>query len=481
MVTSLRAILVVPIVVLMTGVALLSCGTNSGIPALAQPGISTVVITAINGDTNARAKAVAIQSDGKIVAVGYSYDGTKNVFALARYINDGVTDGTLDGSFGTGGIVTTPIGTVDAQAQALAVQSDGKLVVAGFAFFGGQYRFALARYDDTDGSLDASFNPCPVMPTEPCDGIVTTAIDTVDDRAFAVAIQSDDKIVVAGYSNEDTGTGIQSRLVVVRYKADGTLDDTFDSDGIAIFDASTYVSSSDPTAMIFSAGAFALAIQSDQKLVAAGFAYMSLTDGNQMRRQDEFLLVRYNPDGSPDSTLNGGDLLNASGAVTTAIGKVNDDVNALAVDENGKLVAAGSSYDTQGTFGVVRYNSDGTLDTTFNGTGKVTTAIDTNASVSAVAIQTDGKLVVAGRGYNNTYGKFAIARYNTDGHLDGTFGSSGKVSTAITYGAEAFGLAIQDGKPIAAGYSQAQQEPEKFTLVRYLTDGTVDTTFPPQP
>jgi uncharacterized delta-60 repeat protein len=462
------------IFVLMTGASLLSCGSSSGTTALAKAGISTVVITTIDANTNARAKAVAIQSDGNIVAAGYSYDGAKNVFALARYINDGVMDGTLDAGFGTGGIVTTPIGTVNAEAQALVVQaSDQKLVVAGFSYDGAQNVFSLVRYN-TDGSLDtAGFGSGT--------GIVTTSVGSLDDRAFAVAIQSDGKIIVAGYSSEVSGNGIQSRLAVVRYNTDGTLDDTFDSDGMAIFDSSTYVSSSDPTAKIFSAGASALAIQADDKLVAAGFAYMNLTDGNKMRQQDEFLLVRYNPDGSPDSTLNGGDETNTSGAVTTLIDKVNDDAYALAVDGD-KLIAAGSSYTTRGRFAVVRYNSDGTLDTTFNNTGKVTTDVDSNAGASAVAVETDEKVVVAGRGYNNTYAKFALVRYNTDGRPDGTFGSSGKVSTAITYGAEAFGLVIQsDGKPVAAGYSRAQQEPEKFTLVRYLTDGKVDTTFPLQP
>jgi uncharacterized delta-60 repeat protein len=446
--------------VLMAGTALLSCGRSGSTPPLAPPGISSVVITAV-GTMNARAQAVAVQSsDQKVVAAGSSYDGAKNVFALTRYN----TDGSLDAAgFGTGGIVTTAIGTVDDQAQALVIQpSDGKLVVAGFSYDGAQNVFALARYN-TDGSLDAGgFGT---------GGIVTTAIGSVDDRAFAVAIQSTGEIVAAGYSSEDTGAGIRSRLALVRYKTDGTPDNTFDSDGIVILDSITIPSST---------GAFALTIQTISAvdyLVAAGFAHIGA--------QDEFLLVRYDLNGNLDANFNSTG--SEPGVVTSAIGAINDRAFALAIQTMSAvdyLVAAGSSYAAgQSSIALARYTTAGILDTTFNTTGKVTTAILTDAAAFALAIQPDTKIVVAGSAYNNTYSEFVLARYDSTGSLagslDGTFGSGGKVHTAITYGAEAFGLAIQgDGKPVAAGYSQAQLEPEKFTLVRYSdTDGSVDPGF----
>ena len=479
MVSPLRAILV-----LITGALLLSCGSSSSTTALAKPGISTVVITAIdtNTNTNARAKAVAVQSDGKIVAAGYWYDGAKNVFALARYINDGVTDGTLDGSFGTGGIVTTPVGTVDAEAQAMVIQPDGKLVVAGFSYNGSQYVFTLARYINdgvTDGALDASFGS---------GGIVATPVGSVDDRAFAVAIQSDGKIVVAGYSSVVTGTSIQSRIALARYINDGVTDGALDGS----FGAGGMVATT--VAVASGASANALAVEPDPNppngdlLIVAGVANgVSVTTGSTTTTQDVFLVARYKEDGSADSTFNGGDASNMTGVVTTAVGTVKDQAYAVAIQpSDGNVVVAGSSFVTaQRQMALARYNAlDGTLDTTFNKTGTVTTAIDANSTASALAIQpADGKLVAAGTGYNNTYGEFILARFNTDGHLDGTFSSGGKVTTAITYGAEAFGLAIQpaDGKPIAAGYSQARGESEQFTLVRYTTAGKVDTTFPPQP
>jgi uncharacterized delta-60 repeat protein len=482
------AFLLRPLLALMAGVSLLSCG-SSGTTSFAKPGISTVVITAIPGMTSSRAQAIAIQADGNIVAAGSANNGSQNVFALARY---NAPDGSLDANFNGTGLVTTAIGTVDDQAQALVVQSsDQKLVVAGFSYDGSQYVFALARYN-TDGSPDAGFGT---------GGIVTTPIGLVDDEAFAIAIQSDDKIVAAGYSSEMNGSSIQSRVALVRYNADGSLDPTFnpvDHNGIVILDSSTYVSSSDPAAIIFSAKAFALTTQSDggeEKLVAAGLAYRTVPNGDKTRKQNEFLLVRVHPNGSPDSGFNGGDAANISGIVTTAIGTDygNDQAYALAVDMNGKLVAAGSSYVAQGMVAVVRYNSDGSLDTTFNTTGKVTTTINTNGGAAALRLyvnaQSVEQIVIAGTGFNNTYGEFILARYNPDGGLDKTFGSGGKVDTAILYGAGAFGLAIQpDGSPIAAGFSDGYfnpppqpQAPDQFTLVRYTNNGKVDTTFPPQP
>jgi uncharacterized delta-60 repeat protein len=132
---------------------------------------------------------LAIQSDGKLVAAGYSYNSTPYVYTLARYN----TNGSLDTTFGTGGKVTTAIGTVIDKAVALAIQADGKLVAAGYSNNGTQTVFALVRYN-TNGSLDTTFGT---------GGIVTTAIGT-NDVATSLAIQSDGKLVTAGYSYNGT-------------------------------------------------------------------------------------------------------------------------------------------------------------------------------------------------------------------------------------------------------------------------------------
>jgi len=479
-VLPLRAILA-----LIACVVSLSCGSSGNSNALAPPGISTVVITnifpAITPPTSSRAQAVAIQADGKIVAAGYADDGTKNVFALARYNS---ADGSLDPGFGTGGIVTTPVGSVDAEGRALAIQTDGKLVAVGFSFNGSQEVFTLVRYNEADGSLDGAFGS---------GGVVTTAIGSLDDRAFAVAIQPDGKIVVAGYTSAIFNSAVQSSIAVVRYNTDGSLDTAgFGTNGVVI---------TTPDAVSASgAAANGLVIQpADQKLVVAGVASGApVTIGSTTIYEDTLLVARYNPNGSVDATWNGGNPSNLTGLVTTAIGTAyeKDEASAVAIDQNGKVVVAGSTYVTLRTLAVVRYNTDGSLDITFNGTGKVSTTIQVNAGATALSLSTNAQLVeqivVAGVGYNNTYPEFILARYNPTGQLDPTFGSGGTVFTEIMYGAEAFGLAIQsDGQPIAAGYSHGfpqsppqplpPQQPDMFTLVRYTTSGIVDTTFPPPP
>jgi uncharacterized delta-60 repeat protein len=501
MVILLRALLA-----LMTGLVFVSCGSSSNSNALAKPGISTVVITPIAPDINARATAAAIQSDGKIVAAGYSFDGGKNVFALIRYLNDGVSDGTPDTTFGTNGIVTTPIGTVDAEAQALAVQSaDQKLVVAGFSYNGSQYVFTVARYNP-DGTLDAGFGSGGT-------GIVTTPIGSLDDRAFAVVIQSDGKIVVAGYSTVIAGMAVQSRIALVRYTQAGAADAGFGTNGIVITDPSAlsvpvsgYCNPIDPSTPLpcpspTGIRANAVTIKPDPPngdlIIVAGVANgMTVINGKKVTVQDVILAARYKEDGTPDTSFNGSDLSNATGVVTTAIGTgyENDEATAVAIDENDSVVVAGSAFASQRTVAVVRYTDDGSLDTTFNNKGTVTTPIDTHAGATALGFYLNTQLneqqiVVAGTAYNKTYGEFVLARYNPDGHLDSTFGSGGKVTTEIRYGAGAFGLAMQsDGKPVAAGYSRGytnpppqNQSPSEFTLARYGTDGKLDTTFPPQP
>ena len=143
-------------------------------------------VTTEVGSTDDFARSVAIQSDGKIVAAGFSSNGSDWDFALVRYN----TDGSLDTSFDTDGKVTTAIGSGDDHAVSVAIQSDGKIVAAGYSDNGSDNDFALVRYN-TDGSLDASFDG---------DGKVTTAIGSDWDQAYSVAIQSDGKIVAAGYS-----------------------------------------------------------------------------------------------------------------------------------------------------------------------------------------------------------------------------------------------------------------------------------------
>ena len=383
------------------------------------------VITDIGSSTTDVAYAVAVQSDGKIVAAGSSASD----FALARYS----ADGSLDTTFSSDGKLTTDFGSTD-QALAVAVQSDGKIVMAGAMFNGTNDDFALARYS-ADGALDTTFGT--IVSGSTRSGKVNTDFASSEDSARALAVQSDGKIVAAGTSASD--------FALARYNANGTLDTSLSTDG----KVTTDIGSSTTDA------AYAMAIQSDGRIVVAG------TSNN------DFALARYNADGSLDTSFGTG------GKVTTDIDSGNDDANAVAVQPDGKIVAAGSGVSGGGTrFALARYSADGSLDTSFGTGGKLTTVISTlNDVANAVAVQSDGKIVVAGRTTSQGGTRFALARYNADGSLDTSFGTGGKVDTDIGSGNDDRANAMvvhSDGKIVAAGRSLHGGNND-FGLARYHT------------
>jgi uncharacterized delta-60 repeat protein len=349
------------------------------------------------------------------------------------------TPGALDPSFGTGGKVTTTLGLTDAEAYDLARQPDGKLLAAGASSNGSNDDFALARYNP-NGSLDTSFGS---------GGKVATAFGPSQDGANAIVSQPDGKLVAAGYSLN----GANYDFALARYNADGSLDTSFGSGG----KVTTAIGSGNDSA-------FALALQPDGKLVAAGDSF------NGVDR--DFALARYNVNGSLDTSFGSG------GKVTTWIGSGNDSTYALAVQPDGKLVAGGSNLQgTQSVVALARFNPNGSLDSGFGTGGKVATAFASYAYASALALQLDGKLVVAGTGSTGSQQVFALARYNQDGSLDTGFGSGGKVTTAIGTHDGVEGVALQpDGKLVAAGYARAGSA-DVFALARYNQDGSLDTSF----
>src|SRR5437667_2173 len=257
------------------------------------------VTTDFAGNDDAAFGAV-LQSDGKIVAAGGAKTSRSEDFALARYN----PNGTLDGTFGTGGKVTTDFNGDDDEAHALVLQPDGKLVAAGAAKLSRSQDFALARYS-ANGSLDATFGT---------GGKVTTDFAGNDDAAFALVLQPDGKLGAAG-----RGEGSRSQdFALARYNANGRLDATFGTGGKVTTD---FAGDDDE--------AHALVLQPDGKLVAAGAAKPS--------RSQDFALARYSANGSLDATFGTG------GKVTTDFAGNDDAAFALALQQDGKLVAAGGA------------------------------------------------------------------------------------------------------------------------------------------
>jgi uncharacterized delta-60 repeat protein len=388
----------------------------------------TGMVTTEFSPANDNANSVALQPDGKIVVAGDS-NSSRN-FALARYNSDG----SLDASFGGTGKVTTDFGSTYSWARSVTLQADGKIVAAGATGDGSNYQFAVARYN-ADGSLDTSFDG---------DGKVTTSFGS---RGFAnsVAMGPDGKIVAAGTS----GPWWWSSVAVARYNADGSPDTTFNGTG--------------QVTTVFSTGqgdGRSVALQADGKIVIAGDNY-SFGAGHP----HNFGLIRYNTNGSLDTTFGG------TGKVTISFVSY-ETATSVALQADGKLVVAGyTGSEANFDFAVARCNADGSLDTSFGGTGKVTTEFGSHDMVAGVALQDDGKIVAAG-GTRVSGASFALARYNTNGSLDTSFGGTGKVTTefvAFPYSG-AYSVALQaDGKIVAAGYASDGISKTNFAVARYGT------------
>jgi uncharacterized delta-60 repeat protein len=208
--------------------------------------------------------------------------------------------------------------------------------------------------------------------------------------------------------------------------------------------------------------------QSDGKLVVAGYNSGSNAD---------FSIMRYNANGSLDTSFD------ADGKVITAVSSFSDYANSVVMQADGKLVAAGYSYNASGNknISLVRYNTNGSLDSSFNGNGKIITAVSVASNVAnAVVVQSDGKLVIAGYSYNasgNT--DFALIRYNTNGSLDTSFDGDGKLTTSLGLVSSFANTVIvqPDKKIVAAGYSYDAQGHTTFAVIRYNANGSLDSSF----
>jgi uncharacterized delta-60 repeat protein len=339
--------------------------------------------------------------------------------------------GALDTSFGgTGKVATALSSSGHSYGTASAIQSDGKIIAAGYAYFGNDVDFAVSRYN-TDGSLDLTFDG---------DGMVTTDIGDINDFCYSVAIQSDGKIVVTG------NTANFTQVAVVRYNSDGSLDSTFDFDGIKIISL----------AADFAQG-YSVAIQGDGKILIAAQSFVTVNV--------DFLVIRLNENGNLDSTFgtDGLALVDISG---------DDLVYAMALQTDGKIVVAGtSSMD----FAAIRLNTDGSLDTSFDTDGKVKTPVTIGEDIAtALTLQNDGKIILAG--VTNAPGNLnLLVRYNTDGSLDTSFDSDGMVITSNT--CTVYGVKVQtNGKIVAVGTYPVSASLD-FVVIRYNADGTLDLTF----
>jgi uncharacterized delta-60 repeat protein len=340
--------------------------------------------------------------------------------------------GTLDNTFGTAGKLTTPIGTIGDWGNAVALQTDQKIVVGGYSQTSFTTAdFAVVRYLP-NGDPDPAFG---------VNGKVTTTIEARS-KGNALAIQSDGKIVLAGASSW--------YINLARYNEDGSLDTTFGTGGKVVTDIEGY----------YSERCEAVTILDDEKILVAGYAQHFSND------QPYFLLVRYHPDGSIDSTF---------GENGRAIGSVGE-AYAMALQPDGKIVLGGR---IDFSFALERYTPDGEADPSFGVNGTVTTPFAGAGEGRSVVLQSDGNIVLAGSivpGFDQS--DFALARYTPAGALDNTFGQGGTVTASIGMYSHGSVARIQpDGKIVLAGYARDNSDRLHFAVARYTTSGSFDNTF----
>ena len=403
--------------------------------------------------------AIAIQSDGKIIVGGLvPLSGGGATAALLR-LN---TNGTLDSSFGTGGIVTSDFSITDgAIVFGIAIQPNGQIVAAaegGFLDEGSVGRF------NTDGSLDTTFGT---------NGFATSnSVNSAPGASNAMALQPNGSILV-------TGGGF-----IARYTSTGQVDTTFGTNGVAILNSLVVTG---------------MALQSDGKiLVTTGSGTETVIEtAPPVPSAIAGSISRYNANGTLDTTFG------VSGQASCVASAA-----AIALQSNGKIIVAGTitsglaSYSYNGRiylnnltgFGVVRYNANGSIDTTFNpgvglgSGGGVVTGFGSSFPYSgafALAIQSNGEIVVAGVAGDASFNAYipptqlasaslALARYTTTGQLDTSFGTNGAVITTVGQSniSSVSALAIQsDGKIVAAGNSAVPQRDDvvnNFAVARYL-------------
>ena len=394
--------------------------------------------------------AVVVQPDGRIVTAGAvdSTTGGGSDFLVCRYNPDGSPDAT----FGQGGSVRTDFAGRSDLARAVALQADGRIVVAGSS----GREFALARYHP-NGTPDAGFDG---------DGMLTTAFG-FSGAALDVAIQPDGKIVAAGSASPAPG---EATFALARYQENGSLDTTFDGDG-------RVTTASGLTA------AYAVAIGSGGKIIAGGSADTNFGDA---------ALARYNPDGSLDTSFgpnpSAGDDVPPAGVVLAAFEgfDVYDEIRDVAVDADGTVVAAGTVEGRGMT--LYRFAADGKVAARFESAefpGGPGGGASFGSAGMAVALRPEGVLAA---GHTADAGgqpeNFALVRFNPDGVVDRTFGFRGVAVTDFRLAAAslpgstdpqdgATGLAVGPGGSIVlAGSTNG-----RASLARYL--GAADAAPPP--
>ncbi|HEV7643971.1 MAG TPA: hypothetical protein VGO50_08535 [Pyrinomonadaceae bacterium] len=358
---------------------------------------------------------ILVQPDGKVLAAVTSQVFVGGMSFALRRLNP---DGSMDMTFGNAGMVTTlfitPQQSSTGEIRSLALQPDGKILAGGYSVDAqGAETFTIVRYNP-NGTLDTSFG---------VDG--KSAIDfDVPCLGNHLAIAPDGKIILAGSQKTINNVGTLS-VMVARYNSNGTRDTSFDTDGYTI-----------TTLLDWNSSVTGLQVQPDGKMIVAG----------RTKTGSNFGMMRFNIDGSVDTSFGTG------GLATTIIGTGTSNIAAIELLPDGRILAGGTASNSGTTdFALARYNTDGSLDTSFDGDGMVLTPVGAgNDTLRGIVVQSDGKIVAVGSSSND----FSFARWNIDGSVDTTFGTNGKTIVNLGGTETASGLALDPlGRATFAGRS----------------------------
>ena len=422
----------------MQGVNSIAQSCNTIDPSFGTGGIATgYTFNGNNGGPYSR--NILVQADNKIIQIAGIRDASNiSKFAVIRY----KSAGSLDSTFGTNGRALTSVGSNDSYPQAGAIQVDGKIIVTGNTLNGNNWDFALVRYN-SDGSLDNSFGT---------NGRVITPVGLYSDYPIALAIQSDGKIIVVGSSSDNNYI---PAYAVVRYKSNGSVDSTFGNNGKIVSHLGPFITNINGVYYGTYSDEYAksVVIQADEKIVVAGESYTY----NDCYHDDYyggiyctrvFAMVRYNSNGSLDNTFGN------NGKVTDSVSL--SYISSAVLQTDGKILISGSGYPNG--FRANRYKIDGSLDSSFGTNGRVVTAIgqDGYSNLNSLVVQPDGKIVLAGSVNGNNASDFAVVRYNSNGSPDNTFNING---IAVFHTGQqgsydgATGVAVHNNKIVVGGQS----------------------------
>ena len=379
--------------------------------------------------------AVAVQPNGQIVIAG-SAEGYETSL-VARYN----ANGSLDTSFGTGGYATTSFNkAASTQYEAVAIQPNGEILTAGMANINGDAHFAVARYN-TNGTLDTTFGT---------NGEVVTSLGGTNEWASSIAVQANGTILVSG-------TNTSGDAALVCYNANGSLDTTFGNGGILVTNIRTYGNS--------------LVIQPDGQIVLAG-VMLDPTSG-----KTGLGVALFNANGTIDSSF-GND-----GEAVTNVGSEGASFGGVVLQADSKIVVSGNALGGTASLSLVRYNADGTLDTTFGTSGNGIVAIPTPAGFlytdglhSGVEIQSNGQIIATAELETSSSEDSGAARVNADGTLDTSYGNGGWAAVPIGYGDEPDASALQpDGRLLLAGFEwpTSSDSTTDVALIRLTGDTTM--------